>query len=52
MLGVCQRITELMAENANRAQMSREELLTFYAAVIRTPADQVLLARPSFSPTR
>jgi hypothetical protein len=46
MLGVCQRITELMAENANRAQMSREELLTFYAAVIRTPADQVPAGSP------
>ena len=44
--GVRQRITELMAENANRAQMSREELLTFYAEVIRTPADQVPAGSP------
>ena len=35
-----------MAENANRAQMSREELLTFYAAVIRTPADRVPAGSP------
>jgi hypothetical protein len=35
------RIQELMAENAQRAQMTREELLAFYAEVIRTPADSV-----------
>ena len=39
--GVRQRITELRAENAKRAKMTREELLAFYADVIRTPADQV-----------
>jgi Terminase small subunit len=35
------RIQELMAGNAQRAQMTREELLAFYADVIRTPADSV-----------
>ena len=40
------RIQELMAENAKRAQMSREELMAFYADVIRTPADQVPAGSP------
>jgi Terminase small subunit len=44
--GVKERITELKAENAKRSQMTREELLDFYAEVIRTPADSV----PSGSP--
>jgi phage terminase small subunit len=40
------RIQELMAENAQRAQMTREELLSFYTQVIRTPADQVPAGSP------
>jgi hypothetical protein len=40
-VGVKQRIAELKAQSAQRAQMSREELLSFYASVIRTPADRV-----------
>jgi hypothetical protein len=39
--GVEARIQELKAQNAQRAQMTREELLSFYASVIRTPADRV-----------
>lgn len=39
--GVEAGIQELKAQNAQRAQMSREELMAFYADVIRTPADQV-----------
>ena len=44
--GVEARIQELAAENAQRAQMTREELMAFYAAVIRTPADQVPAGSP------
>ena len=44
--GVKQRIAELKARNAQRAQMTREELMAFYADVIRTPADQVLAGSP------
>ena len=44
--GVEQRIQQLMAENAQRAQMTREELLAFYAEVIRTPADRVPAGSP------
>jgi hypothetical protein len=40
------RIQKLMAENAQRAQMTREELMAFYAAVIRTPANQVPAGSP------
>ena len=39
--GVEERIQQLMAENAQRAQMSRDELMAFYAACVRTPADRV-----------
>jgi hypothetical protein len=39
--GIKERIAELKAQNATRAQMTREELMGFYAAVIRTPADRV-----------
>ena len=39
--GVEVRIQELKAQNAQRAQMTRAELLSFYASVIRTPADRV-----------
>jgi hypothetical protein len=44
--GVKERITELKAENAKRSQMTREELLDFYAEVIRTPADSVPAGSP------
>jgi Terminase small subunit len=44
--GIKERIAELKAQNAQRAQMTREELLVFYAAVIRTPADQVPAGSP------
>jgi hypothetical protein len=39
--GIKERIAELKEHNARRAQMTRDELLAFYAEVIRTPADQV-----------
>ena len=39
--GIKERIAELKAQNSKRAQMTRAELLAFYADVIRTPADQV-----------
>ena len=39
--GVEERIRELRAENARKSEMTRGELLAFYAAVIRTPADRV-----------
>jgi terminase small subunit-like protein len=39
--GVRARVAELQEQNARRAQMTRDELLAFYAEVIRTPADQV-----------
>jgi hypothetical protein len=39
--GVKARINELRAENDRKSEMSRTELLAFYAEVIRTPADQV-----------
>ena len=39
--GIKERIAELKAQNSRHAQMHREELLAFYAAVIRTPADQI-----------
>jgi hypothetical protein len=45
-VGVKQRIAELKAQNAQRAQMSREELMAFYSEVIRTPADQVPAGSP------
>ena len=44
--GIKERIAELKAQNAQRAQMSREELMAFYADVIRTPADQVPAGSP------
>ncbi len=44
--GIRQRIAELKEQNAKRAQMTREELLVFYAEVIRTPADQVPAGSP------
>lgn len=39
--GVKERIAELRAENERKSQMTRAELLSFYASVIRTPADRV-----------
>ena len=39
--GIKERIADLKEQNARRAQMTREELMAFYAEVIRTPADQV-----------
>jgi terminase small subunit-like protein len=44
--GIKERIAELKAQNAQRAQMTREEMMAFYAAVIRTPADQVPAGGP------
>jgi hypothetical protein len=44
--GVKARIQELMRENERKSQMTREELMAFYAAVIRTPADQVPAGSP------
>ena len=44
--GIKGRIAELKAQNAQRAQMTREELMAFYAAVIRTPADRVPAGSP------
>ena len=44
--GIKERIAELKEQNAQRAQMTREELMAFYAAVIRTPADQVPAGSP------
>jgi hypothetical protein len=44
--GIKERIAVLKEQNAQRAQMTREELMAFYAAVIRTPADQVPLGSP------
>jgi hypothetical protein len=44
--GIKGRIAELKAQNAQRAQMTREELMAFYAAVIRTPADKVPAGSP------
>ena len=46
--GVRERIRELQERNSRKGEMTREELLTFYADVIRTPADQVPLAPPLF----
>jgi hypothetical protein len=39
--GVEGRINELRAENDRKSEMTRDELLAFYAEVIRTPADSV-----------
>ena len=36
--GVRERIQELQERNSRKSEMTREELLTFYADVIRTPA--------------
>ena len=39
--GIKERIAELKEQNARRVQLTRDELLGFYAEVIRTPADKV-----------
>jgi hypothetical protein len=44
--GVKERIAELKVQNARRAQLTRDELLAFYAEVIRTPANQVPAGSP------
>jgi Terminase small subunit len=44
--GVRERIRELQERNSRKSEMTREELLTFYAAVIRTPANQVPAGSP------
>ena len=44
--GVRERIRELQERNSRKSEMTREELLTFYAAVIRTPADRVPAGSP------
>ena len=44
--GIKERIAELKEQNARRAQLTRDELLAFYAEVIRTPADQVPAGSP------
>jgi hypothetical protein len=50
--GIKERIAELKDQNARRAQLTRDELLAFYAEVIRTPADQVSAGSPSHSGLR
>lgn len=44
--GVRERVAEIKEQNARRAQMTRDELLAFYAEVIRTPADRVPAGSP------
>jgi hypothetical protein len=44
--GIKERIAELKEQNGRRAQLTRDELLAFYAEVIRTPADQVAAGSP------
>ena len=44
--GIKERIAELKNRMLDRAQMTRDELLAFYAEVIRTPADQVPAGSP------
>jgi hypothetical protein len=39
--GVRERVAELRRENDRKSEMTRAELLSFYASVIRTPADRV-----------
>ena len=39
--GVRERVAEIKEQNARGAQLTRDELLGFYAEVIRTPADEV-----------
>jgi hypothetical protein len=46
--GIKERVAELQEQNARRSQMTRDELLAFYAEVIRTPADKVPLVPQSF----
>ena len=44
--GVRKRIQELQERNSRKSEMTREELMAFYAAVIRTPADRVPAGSP------
>ena len=44
--GVKERIAELRAENERKSQMTRAELMAFYAACVRTPADLVERGSP------
>jgi hypothetical protein len=44
--GVRERVAEIKEQNARGTQLTREELLGFYADVIRTPADQVPAGSP------
>ena len=39
--GVRERVAEIKEENARGTQLTRDELLDFYATAIRTPADKV-----------
>ena len=44
--GVRERIRELQERNSRKSEMTRKELLSFYAEAIRTPADQVPAGSP------
>ena len=44
--GVRERIQELQERNSRKSEMTRAELLAFYANVIRTPADEVPAGSP------
>ena len=44
--GVRERVAEIKEQNARGAQLTRDELLGFYAEVIRTPADRVPAGSP------
>src|SRR6478736_3907981 len=50
--GIKERIAELTAQNAQRAQMTREELLSFYTQVFGRRPIRFPLARPSFKVTK
>ena len=44
--GVRERLRQLQERNSRKSEMTREELLAFYADVIRTPADEVPAGSP------
>ena len=46
--GVRERVAEIKEQNARGAHLTRDELLGFYAEVIRTSADKVPLVPQSF----
>ena len=46
--GIKERVAELKEQNARGAQLTRDELLGFYAEVIRTSADRFPLVPQSF----